>query len=237
MFLKIPNPQISVGLCLNSWSFPSNLQCWWYDFHSRWLRGKELPASGSRCRRSGLIPGLARSPGEGNDNRLQYSCLRNLMDRRAWQATVYRVAKSWTWLSRYVHENPVCCFSFEVSLLCSPGKGITSPGRAGLGELWRGWSPYISQHLLHPPGSFTFTSRDKGAPARGRALQDTRPLAGVWGLRAAPQAVQFLCMLFFFQFHWDIVDIQHCVCVEHNEFCFVLFCFLLTKTCISWNKT
>ena len=93
-------------------------------------------------------------------------------------------------------RNPVYCFSFEVSLLCSPGKGISSPGRAGLGALWRGWSPYISQHLLHPPGSFTFTSRDKGAPARGRALQDTRGLAGVWGLRAVPQAVQFLCMLF-----------------------------------------
>ena len=35
----------------------------------------------------GLIPGLGRSPGEGNGNPLQYSCLENLMDRRVWQAT------------------------------------------------------------------------------------------------------------------------------------------------------
>ena len=36
----------------------------------------------------GLIPGLGRSPGEGNGNPLQYSCLGNLMDRGAWRATV-----------------------------------------------------------------------------------------------------------------------------------------------------
>jgi len=42
----------------------------------------------------GLIPGLRRSPGEGNDNPLQYCCLENSMDRGAWQATVRGVAKS-----------------------------------------------------------------------------------------------------------------------------------------------
>ena len=42
----------------------------------------------------GSIPGLGRSPGEGNGNPLQYSCLQNPMDRRAWQATV-NVTKSW----------------------------------------------------------------------------------------------------------------------------------------------
>ena len=36
-----------------------------------------------------LIPGLGRSPGEGNDYSLQYSCLGNPMDREAWQATVH----------------------------------------------------------------------------------------------------------------------------------------------------
>ena len=39
------------------------------------------------------IPGSGRSPGEGNGNPLQYSCLRNPMDRGAWQATVHRVTK------------------------------------------------------------------------------------------------------------------------------------------------
>ena len=41
----------------------------------------------------GSIPGLGRSPGEGNDNPLQYSCLGNLMDRGAWLATVHGVAR------------------------------------------------------------------------------------------------------------------------------------------------
>ena len=42
----------------------------------------------------GSIPGLGRSPGEGNGNPLQYSCLENPMDRRAWQATVHGVARA-----------------------------------------------------------------------------------------------------------------------------------------------
>ena len=41
----------------------------------------------------GSIPGLGRSPGEGNGNRLQYSCLENFMERGAWWATIYGVAK------------------------------------------------------------------------------------------------------------------------------------------------
>ena len=43
---------------------------------------------------SGSIPGLGRSPGEGNGNPLQYPCLENLMDRGAWWATVHGVSKS-----------------------------------------------------------------------------------------------------------------------------------------------
>ena len=44
----------------------------------------------------GSIPGLGRSPGEGNGNLLQYSCPEKSMDRGAWWATVHGVAKSWT---------------------------------------------------------------------------------------------------------------------------------------------
>ena len=43
-----------------------------------------------------LIPGLGRSPGEGNSYPLQYSGLEIPMDRGAWQATVHGVTKSWT---------------------------------------------------------------------------------------------------------------------------------------------
>ena len=52
----------------------------------------------------GSSPGLGRSPGEGNGDPLQYCCLENPMDRGAWQATVYGVAKSWTRLSDFIHS-------------------------------------------------------------------------------------------------------------------------------------
>ena len=54
-----------------------------------------------QCRRPrfNLGSGLGRSPGEGNGNPLQYSCLEDPMDREAWQATVHGVTKSETWLS------------------------------------------------------------------------------------------------------------------------------------------
>ena len=47
----------------------------------------------------GSIPGLGRSPGEGNGYPFQYSCLENSMDRGAWRATIHGVTKSWTPLS------------------------------------------------------------------------------------------------------------------------------------------
>ena len=58
----------------------------------QWCSGKE-----SACNVDvDSIPGSGRSPGEGNGNPLQYSCLGNPMDRRAWWATFHRVAKSQT---------------------------------------------------------------------------------------------------------------------------------------------
>jgi len=57
---------------------------------------KNPPANSGDIRDSGSIPGLGRSPGGGNDNPLQYSCLENPMDRGDWWAIVYRVTKSWT---------------------------------------------------------------------------------------------------------------------------------------------
>ena len=58
--------------------------------------GEESPAS---ARDTGLIPVLGGSPGIGNGNPLQYSCLKNPMDRGAWWATIHRITKSWTRLS------------------------------------------------------------------------------------------------------------------------------------------
>ena len=60
---------------------------------------KNLPAKAGDIRDTGVIPGLGRSPGEGNSNLLGYSCLKNPMDRGACQAAVLGVAKSQTRLS------------------------------------------------------------------------------------------------------------------------------------------
>ena len=51
---------------------------------------KNPPANSGTIRDEGSIPGSERSPGEGHGNPLQYSCLENSMDRRAWQALVRR---------------------------------------------------------------------------------------------------------------------------------------------------
>ena len=58
--------------------------------------GSEDKASACNEGDLGSIPGLGQSPGEGNGNSLQYSCLENPMDRGAWRATVHRVSKSQT---------------------------------------------------------------------------------------------------------------------------------------------
>ena len=60
------------------------------------------PAKAGDIRDVSSIPGLGRSPGGGCGNPLQYSCLENLMDRGAWQATVHGVTKSWTQLKQSV---------------------------------------------------------------------------------------------------------------------------------------
>ena len=55
---------------------------------------KYPPANVGDVRDVSLIPGLGRSPGAGHGNPVQYSCLENLVKRRAWQAAVHGVTKS-----------------------------------------------------------------------------------------------------------------------------------------------
>ena len=63
---------------------------WTWGFPSSSV-GKESACSAGY---PGLIPGSGRSPGEGNGNPLQTSCLENPMDRGAWWATVHGIAES-----------------------------------------------------------------------------------------------------------------------------------------------
>ena len=61
---------------------------------------KKSPANAGDTRDRSLIPGLERYPGGGNGNLLKYSCLKNPMDRGAWQATIHGVTKSLTRLKQ-----------------------------------------------------------------------------------------------------------------------------------------
>ena len=65
---------------------------------------KNPPANPGDVRVAGLIPGLGRSPGGGQGNPLQYSCLENPMDRGAWEATAHGVTKSQTRLSTFTQS-------------------------------------------------------------------------------------------------------------------------------------
>ena len=76
-----------------------------YQYGGRWasqvvLVVKNLPANSGDIRDTGFIPGSGRYFGGGHGNPHQYSRLENSTDRGAWQPTVHRVAKSWTWLKQ-----------------------------------------------------------------------------------------------------------------------------------------
>ena len=80
------------------------------------LVGKESACSAGDTGDAGSVLESGQFPGEGNGNLLQYSCLRNPMDRGAWQATVHGVTKSQTqlkWLSTSIY----ICLSFETQVI------------------------------------------------------------------------------------------------------------------------
>ena len=87
--------------------------------------GSDGKASARNAGDPGLIPGLGRSPGEGNGNPLQYSCLENSMDGGAWWATVHRVAKSQTRLSDFT-------FTFNLIVQYLEKYGSATAGIQGL---------------------------------------------------------------------------------------------------------
>ena len=66
---------------------------------------KNPPTNTGDIRETVSIPGSGRSPGEGNGNPLQYTCLENTVDKGAWPATVHEVTKSWEQHSTHTHGN------------------------------------------------------------------------------------------------------------------------------------
>ena len=96
------------AICNNDSSLWPALQIFrkFYPTHEGFPGGlvvKNLPANAGDAGDIDSIPGPGRSPGGGNSNPLQYSCLKNPRDRAVWRTTVQGVAKRWTQLSDWTH--------------------------------------------------------------------------------------------------------------------------------------
>ena len=95
-----PAPSILYHASNLDWQSVNNFYKLIMDTHS-FPGGSEVKKSACNAGDLGLIPGLGRSPAEGNGNPLQYSCLENPMEGGAWWATVHGVTKSWTRLNNF----------------------------------------------------------------------------------------------------------------------------------------
>ena len=94
------------------------------------------------------IPESGRSPGKGNGNPLQYSCLENPMDRRIWRATVQGFAKSWTGPSEY-H------FNFHFGF---PGNSVLTESACHWRRHRRCRTDWLSTHMFYLQGKLSWMS-------------------------------------------------------------------------------
>ena len=134
--------------------------------------GSDSKKSACNAGDPGSIPGLGRSPGEGNGNPLQDSCLENSMDRGAWWTTVYGVAKIRTWLTEWItHRTIQAQFGYHMSLpqnfsfqnpldVKKPGKKLWTMKEANVSLGFPGGSavtnpPVSAGDLASIPGSGT----------------------------------------------------------------------------------
>ena len=106
--------------------------------------GSNGEASADNAGDLGSIPASGRSPGAGDGNPLQYSCLENPMNRGAWEATVHGVAKSWTQLSDFTFINSFAT-PWPIARQAPLSMGVSRQ------EHWSGW-PCPPPQVLPDPG-------------------------------------------------------------------------------------
>ena len=124
-----------------------------------------------------LIPGLERSPGEGNGSPLQYSCLENPMNLGAWQFTVHGVAKSRTRLHLHFHFHKLTAMhrsdSWQVKELSSSPLLLRSGESDPAGENAVGLLADTSADLGSIPGLRRSPGEGKGCPLQYSGLENS----------------------------------------------------------------
>ena len=145
-------------------------------------------------RDSGLIPQSGRFPGGRNDNPLQYSCLGNPMDRGDWWATVYRVTKTWTWLSDLAFykgtysQNAINLHSHYLLLKCVTllhPTPVLLPGKSHGRRSLVGCSPWGHEESdmtewLHFHFSLSCIGEGNGNPLQCSCLENPRDRGAWW---------------------------------------------------------
>ena len=182
--------------------------------------GSDGKASACNVGDPALIPELGRSPGEGNGNPLQYSCLENPMNGGAWQVTVHGVPKSRTWLSDFT-------FTFFHAPGTCLGRFWQPPCNCRLPSAWNASPPdlkvpfhpsltircHLIQTLLCPPSSRCSVNPDSAFLQRSSVLL-TLDICVVNPLMKAQNLILFfLCCVFYDGNSTQISGSIHCVFV------------------------
>ena len=126
-----------------------------------WLSSKESSCNAGDKQVTGSIPGSGRSPGGGNGNPLQRSCLENPMDRGAWLATVLGVEKRQTRLSDWTHNAARVLHNSQVTRCESDTLTLSSKWLlTALGPRWFQMA-FLESAWLSTDGARVWPARDK----------------------------------------------------------------------------
>ena len=110
-----------------------------------WLSGKE---SACNARDTGSFPGSGRFPGEGNGNPLQYSCLKHLMDREAWQLLSTKSQKSLSNLATKQQKQRMSWQTKAANVMAKPSHSVVNP-RAQVFQYLQDSSQDMSQNIIY----------------------------------------------------------------------------------------